>query len=405
MQDNIPIEDNLFPIDFNNGIFHNDGTIIPNQGIIKDLYVCVRPANLKNVPKIKSTKVNNRIISTNYGHGGCGWSLLWGSVKKCIELTEKNITDNFNNNKIAIIGSGCVGSATILNLIEKGVKPENIQIFTKQMGDTTSHRSGAFLSTASVLDKIDPELDRLNTEINIESFKVWEAIERGEKFPKLREGTLKVKSYFGAEKEWGTIVTDSGLDIFVEHGLISEPELVKVKFNERYNLMRKYDSFYFNTFKLMKAFYDYILYDYQIRVNFIEVKEYSEIDESFDIVFDCSGLANQNLFNNDKDILPLAGHIVTLKGQDISKMNYVIYTHYIYEEDIGKYSYADAPLFYFMPKTDDKTFSGILGGSFVRNYHGGEKKIDDFEFHGVVRRTLEIFGEDVSKYLPKSKFS
>lgn len=248
-------------------------------------------------------------------------------------------------------------------------------------------------------------MEKIWDQINIDTFKFWQLVHEGEVFPKLQEGIRKVKAYFGAEREWGTIQTDSGLDRFVEANLIPEPELVKVKFNDKFNLMRKYDSFYFNTFKLMRALNEYIRKDFNIKIIKKEVRNFEEISPNSDYIFNCSGLANRNTFNADKDIVPIAGHIVTIKGQKIYDYDYIIYSHYIHKEDIGKYTYESAPLFYFMLKTDDKNFTGIFGGSLIDNYTGGEKEKDECEYKGVLRRAMEIYGQndhkDFGKLLPK----
>jgi hypothetical protein len=280
-------------------------------------------------------------------------------------------------------------------LVNQGINPENIKIYSKDTEDSTSHRSGAILSTASVLEKIDEKLEKIWDQINIDTFKFWKRVNEGEVFSKLQEGIRKVKAYFGAEKEYGTIETDSGLDMFVKEKLIPEPQLVNVKFGDTYNLMRKYDSYYFNTFKLMRALNEYIINDFKIQIIQKEIFNYEdeEISES-DYIFNCSGLANKDAFNNDKDILPIAGHIVTLKGQKIYDFDYVIYSHYIHKEDVGKYTYENAPLFYYMLKTDDKNFTGIFGGSLINNYSGGDFDKDECEYKGILRRAFEIFGQN-----------
>ena len=329
---NIPIEDNLLPLNFSSGIhLDSTGNIQRNKGLIKDCYVCIRPGNKKNVPKVIVEKFGERIVSSNYGHGGIGWSTGWGSVIKSIQFMEKKLKSknkSLYDNKIAIVGAGCNGCKTALLLLEKGVRPENIEIFCDDLEDTTSHRSGAIMSTASVLEEIPPELQKIYDEINIDSFLSWDEIEKGKKFPKLKEGVLRVKAYFGAEKEYGTIVTDSGLDILCEKGLIPQPQLVYVKFKDRFNLMKKYESFYFNTFKLMRGFYDMLFNDYKIKLNKVKLDNFNEISEKFGIVFNCSALSNKAHLRNDDDIYPIGGHIVTLKGQDIKNFDYVIYSHY-----------------------------------------------------------------------------
>jgi hypothetical protein len=289
-------------------------------------------------------------------------------------------------------------------LIHKGIISSSVKIFTNNDSDTTSHRSGAILSTASVLDKIDPVLERIYNDVNIQTFKYWEKIHQGKLFQKLRFSIKKVKAYFGAEKEYGCIETDSGLDIFVDHGLIPKPELVRMKFGSSENLMRKYDSYYFNTYRLMKTLNEYIREDFAVPIIIKEITDFECLaNEGYDYIFNCTGVENLTKFNFDSDILPIGGHIVTLKNQKISEFDYVIYSHYIHKEDVGKYTNTNAPLFYMMLKTDDKTFSGLLGGSLLNNYEGGDKEKDEFEYKQILRRTLEIFGEDPKKFLEMSE--
>lgn len=92
---NIPIEDQLTRLDFSQGIYLDENdNIVRNKGVIYDCYLCVRPGNKINVPKvnrklIKHNRQSKEItIVNNYGHGGIGWSLVWGSVLKSIEFSQ-----------------------------------------------------------------------------------------------------------------------------------------------------------------------------------------------------------------------------------------------------------------------------------------------------------------------------
>jgi hypothetical protein len=40
----------------------------------------------------------------------------------------------------------------------------------------------------------------------------------------------------------------------------------------------------------------------------------------------------------------------------------------------------------------------------VSNYKGGDEKLDEKEYHQIMRRTLEIFGEKVEDIYIKPKF-
>lgn len=92
---NIPVEDKLIKLDFSNGFkFDKNNYLIRNNASINDCYVCVRPGNKINVPKINMKILKNKnsekqtTIVNNYGHGGIGWSLMWGSVLKALEFSK-----------------------------------------------------------------------------------------------------------------------------------------------------------------------------------------------------------------------------------------------------------------------------------------------------------------------------
>jgi hypothetical protein len=111
-RENIPIEDKLVKLDFSQGFkFNEKRNLIRNAASISDCYVCVRPGNKINVPKIniKMLKIkgtdNETTIVNNYGHGGIGWSLMWGSVLKAIEFSNilKVKNTNFNSYLFIII--------------------------------------------------------------------------------------------------------------------------------------------------------------------------------------------------------------------------------------------------------------------------------------------------------------
>src|SRR5579864_3276875 len=46
--------------------------------------VCTRPFRAAG-PRIEVERVGNKLIVHNYGHGGSGWSLSWGSATLAIE--------------------------------------------------------------------------------------------------------------------------------------------------------------------------------------------------------------------------------------------------------------------------------------------------------------------------------
>ncbi|PWU08468.1 MAG: D-amino-acid oxidase [Terriglobia bacterium] len=72
--------------------------------------VCLRPFRAAG-PRLDVERVGDKTVIHNYGHGGSGWSLSWGSssiaVEKAMGIGERNV---------AVIGCGALGltSATLL---------------------------------------------------------------------------------------------------------------------------------------------------------------------------------------------------------------------------------------------------------------------------------------------------
>jgi hypothetical protein len=96
--------------------------------------VCTRPMrdgcfNISVEPI--SSKFESKKIINCYGHGGSGWTTLFGSVKKAIELFE-----NENPQKdvpIRVIGSGCMGLTSAIELTRRGYNVAGIA--TKSLYD------------------------------------------------------------------------------------------------------------------------------------------------------------------------------------------------------------------------------------------------------------------------------
>jgi glycine/D-amino acid oxidase-like deaminating enzyme len=70
---------------------------------IFDIRCCLRPFRVKG-PNLDVERIGDTMVVHNYGHGGSGWSLSWGSanvaVQKAMSVSPK---------KIAVVGCGIVG--------------------------------------------------------------------------------------------------------------------------------------------------------------------------------------------------------------------------------------------------------------------------------------------------------
>jgi D-amino-acid oxidase len=85
--------------------------------------VCLRPFRAAG-PRLDVERVGEKTVVHNYGHGGSGWSLSWGSssiaVEKAIATGERNI---------AVIGCGALGMTSAILLQRAGAK---VTIYAKE---------------------------------------------------------------------------------------------------------------------------------------------------------------------------------------------------------------------------------------------------------------------------------
>lgn len=86
--------------------------------------VCTRPFRAQG-PRLDVEQAGNKTIVHNYGHGGSGWSLSWGSSGIAVE---KAITTGARD--IAVIGCGALGLTSALLLQRAGIA---VTIYAKDL--------------------------------------------------------------------------------------------------------------------------------------------------------------------------------------------------------------------------------------------------------------------------------
>lgn len=78
--------------------------------------VCLRPFRAAG-PRIESEEVGRKIVVHNYGHGGSGWSLSWGSADAAVRLAMQS-----SPRKIAVIGAGALGLTAAITAQRAGAE-------------------------------------------------------------------------------------------------------------------------------------------------------------------------------------------------------------------------------------------------------------------------------------------
>lgn len=101
-------------------------TLMPVRAELDRIFrvtVCLRPFRAAG-PRLEVERVGDKIVVHNYGHGGSGWSLSWGSsgiaVEKALAVGEHDI---------AVIGCGALGLTSATLLQQAGAK---VTIYAKE---------------------------------------------------------------------------------------------------------------------------------------------------------------------------------------------------------------------------------------------------------------------------------
>jgi glycine/D-amino acid oxidase-like deaminating enzyme len=98
-----------------------------------DITVCLRPFRAAG-PRLDTEQVGSKLVVHNYGHGGSGWSLSWGSGTLAVRKAMAN-----SPRRIAVIGCGALGLTSAILAQEAGAE---VTIYAKELlSDTRSARA------------------------------------------------------------------------------------------------------------------------------------------------------------------------------------------------------------------------------------------------------------------------
>ena len=131
-----------------------------------DVTVCLRPFRAQG-PRLDAEQVGDALVVHNYGHGGSGWSLSWGSgtiaVKKAMAASPA---------EVAVVGCGALGLTAALLAQEAGAR---VTIYARDhLADARSARAtGSWTpdSRIALADAAGPGFGDLWEEMARTSFK------------------------------------------------------------------------------------------------------------------------------------------------------------------------------------------------------------------------------------------
>lgn len=249
---------------------------------------------------VRAESLGEKLLVHNYGHGGGGVTLSWGTAYLAAEL----VRESGKGGPVAVIGCGVIGLATARTLQRRGF---DVTIYAKDMPpETTSNIAGASWSPTSVIDEDNrtPAWDAQFERAARFSNRAFQLLAGDEYAVRWREQYNLSEEDFGPN--WDHEVLH---DLFPASRKLEpseNPFPAKVVHVE--NTMFIEPSIYLNT--LVRDFY---IFGGRIRrVMFTTPNQLATLSES--IVVNCTGLGARELFG-DRELTPIKGQLTVLLPQ------------------------------------------------------------------------------------------
>ncbi len=154
-------------------LFDPIGPIMPVRALPDRIFritVCLRPFRATG-PRIETEQVGRKLVVHNYGHGGSGWSLSWGSARIAVGKAMANGTKD-----IAVIGAGALGLTAAITAQRAGAK---VTIYAKErFPEVRSARAtGSWTpdSRVAMAGSVGPEFAALWGRMAHDSYATWQS--------------------------------------------------------------------------------------------------------------------------------------------------------------------------------------------------------------------------------------
>ncbi len=320
--------------------------------------ICTRPMRVGQFNISAALSVKNKAaqqVVHCYGHGGAGYTTLFGSVNHALNIFESTHPDK--KIPIRVVGNGCVGRTMAIELYRRGYKVTGIT--AQESIDLPSWKAAGRFGLAS-LQTAALEKKRLDT-ICRDTFLAYKSMEKG-LHPYLSREVVQYMPVYCDEGK------DAGVEELEKIGLLPPAEKVTLDFMNgvQHDNYIRHMTYFIDTSRLMLEL-GAELHRLSIPLETRELNSFEECSEA--VVFNCSGLGARRL-NHDSSLVPVIGHMVALSAS-AGELPYMISTAVVQD---GK----KEPI-YLIPKklsiTKDAPLgaqtAGFLGGTFIEQRGDG----------------------------------